>query len=114
MAKAVLDSMAGVQGKESLAMEQFAKALQQLPRILADNAGFDSAELLGQLLAKHAQGLHTMGLGFKDGSVADMAELGICESFKSKMSQLCSAAEAAEMIIRVDDIIKNAPRQREG
>merc|ERR1712012_275273 len=74
---------------ESLAMEQFAKALQQLPRILADNAGFDSAELLGQLLAKHAQGLHTIGLSFSDGSVADMAELGICESFKSKMSQLC-------------------------
>jgi len=114
MAKAVLDKMADVQGKESLAMEQFAKALQQLPRILADNAGFDSAELLGQLLAKHAQGLHTTGLSFSDGSVADMAELGICESFKSKMSQLCSAAEAAEMIIRVDDIIKNAPRQRDG
>jgi len=36
------------------------------------------------------------------------------EAFRSKMSQLCSAAEAAEMIIRVDDIIRNAPRQREG
>jgi len=43
-----------------------------------------------------------------------MKELGIMESFRSKMSQLCAAAEAAEMIIRVDDIIRNAPRQREG
>jgi len=49
-----------------------------------------------------------------NGSVADMAGLGIMESYRSKMSQLCAAAEAAEMIIRVDDIIKNAPRQREG
>merc|ERR1712061_712943 len=90
MSRAVYDAMANVQGKESLAMESFAKALQQLPTILCDNGGFE----------------------FNRGSVANMAELGIMESFRSKMSQLCSAGEAAEMIIRVDDIIKNAPRQR--
>merc|ERR1712151_141315 len=113
MAQAVLEKMATVEGKESIAMEQFAKALQQLPAILCDNGGFDSAELVGQLRACHARGEHTMGIEFNRGSVANMAELGIMESFRSKMSQLCSAAEAAEMIIRVDDIIKNAPRQRQ-
>merc|ERR1712178_42858 len=107
-------NMGSVEGKESLAMEQFAKALQQIPAILADNGGFDSAELLGQLRAAHSRGEHTKGLDFVNGGVADMAELGIMESYRSKVSQLCSAAEAAEMIIRVDDIIRNAPRQREG
>merc|ERR1719221_772232 len=114
MASAVLQKMASVEGKESAAMESFAKALQQIPAILADNGGYDSAELLGQLKAAHAKGEHSMGLNFATGGVADMAPMGIMESFRSKMSQLCSAGEAAEMIVRVDDIIKNAPRQREG
>ena len=46
------------------------------------------------------------------GTVGDMAELGITESFQVKRQVLLSAAEAAEMILRVDDIIKAAPRQR--
>merc|ERR1712232_1181267 len=114
MAHAVLEKMKTVEGKESAAMEGFAKALQQIPSILADNGGLDSAELLGQLKAAHSRGQHTHGLEFTKGSIADMSELGIMESFRSKMSQLCSAAEAAEMIIRVDNIVKNAPRQRDG
>lgn len=48
-----------------------------------------------------------------NGTVADMQKLGIRESFKSKLQVLVSAAEAAEMILRVDDIIKCAPRARE-
>merc|ERR1712151_1164072 len=114
MAHAVQEKAKTVEGKESAAVEQFGKALQQIPSILADNGGFDSAELLGQLKVAHAKGDHTKGLEFMKGGIADMSELGIMESFRSKMSQLCSAAEAAEMIIRVDDIIKNAPRQRDG
>lgn len=114
MATAVQALTKEVEGKESLAVEQFAKALQQLPAIMADNAGYDSAELLGSLRAAHARGEHTVGLDFSKAAVADMVPLGITESFRSKMSQLCAAAEAAEMIIRVDDIIRNAPRQRDG
>eukprot|EP00931_Biecheleriopsis_adriatica_P008390 TRINITY_DN109585_c0_g1_i1.p1 TRINITY_DN109585_c0_g1~~TRINITY_DN109585_c0_g1_i1.p1 ORF type:complete len:560 (+),score=178.13 TRINITY_DN109585_c0_g1_i1:79-1680(+) len=114
MANAVQNKLQEVGGKESNAMEAFAKALMQIPTILADNAGLDSAELVGQLRAAHAKGNSTHGLEFNVGAVADMSQLGIMESFRSKLSQLCSAAEAAEMIIRVDDIIKNAPRQREG
>merc|ERR1719215_1843984 len=103
-----------VAGKEALVMEQFANALMQLPAIMADNGGLDSAELRGQLRAAHLRGEHRTGLDFRNGGVADMGELGIMESFRSKMSQLCAAAEAAEMIIRVDDIIRNAPRERQG
>jgi len=114
MAHAVMEKSKVVDGKEHAAVEGFAKALQQMPMILADNAGYDSQDLVGKLKAAHAQGQHSMGLNFTQGSVGDMQPLGIMESFRSKLSQLCSAAEAAEMIIRVDDIIKNAPRQRDG
>jgi len=114
MSDAVMKKAAVTEGKEGVAMEQFAKALQQMPTIMADNGGLDSAQLVGELRAAHAKGQSTHGVDFNTGGIADMAALGIMESYRSKMSQLCSAAEAAEMIIRVDDIIKNAPRQREG
>merc|ERR1712087_143808 len=89
MSNAILQKMGSVEGKESLAMEQFAKALQQIPAILCDNGGFDSAQLVGELRAAHAKGQSTYGLEFMKGSIADMAALGIMESFRSKISQLC-------------------------
>lgn len=113
MARAVDEAAASTAGKAALAMGAFARALRQLPSIVADNGGYDSAELVTQLRAAHAEGRTTAGLDMAKGAVGDMAELGITESLKSKMSVLNSAAEAAEMILRVDDIIQAAPRQRE-
>jgi len=85
-----------------------------IPNILADNGGYDATELLTQLRVGHANGDSSMGLDMSNGTVADMKDLGIMESFKSKMSSLCAAAEAAEQVIRVDDIIRCAQRQRQG
>lgn len=48
------------------------------------------------------------------GEVGDMEELGIFECLRVKEQALVSATEAAEMILRVDDIVKCAPRKREG
>ena len=114
MALAIEKAVPSVEGKASLAMEAFAKALRAMPTIIADNAGYDSSELVTSLRAAHAAGRSTTGLDMYNGEVADMIELGVRESFKSKLQVLSSAAEAAEMILRVDDIIKCAPRQREG
>ena len=97
-------------GRRSLA---FAKALLQMPTIIADNGGYDAAELVTQLRAAHASGKKSFGLNMTNGTIADMGDLGIMESHKSKLQVVTSAAEAAEMILRVDDIIKSAPRQRE-
>jgi T-complex protein 1 subunit beta len=79
---------------------------------LADNAGYDSTDLVSRLRASHAQGKSTFGLDMYNAEVADMAKLGITESFKLKRQVLLSASEASEMILRVDDIIRCAPRQR--
>lgn len=113
MAQAIDREVENTPGKKALAMEAFARALRQLPSIIADNGGYDSAELVTQLRAKHASGNNTYGLDMYNGAIADMKELGVMESFKSKCQVLTSAAEAAEMILRVDDIIKCAPRARE-
>ena len=112
MANAVSELAAQTPGKESFAMESFAKALRQLPTIIADNGGYDSAQLISQLRALHKQGKTTYGLDMNNGVVEDMTKLNIIEAAVVKRQVLLSAAEAAEMIIRVDNIIKSAPRKR--
>jgi T-complex protein 1 subunit beta len=114
MSLAIEKAAPTVEGKASLAMEAFAKALRALPTIIADNGGYDSSELITSLRAAHAAGKSTYGLNMYTGEIADMVTLGVREAFKSKLQVLSSAAEAAEMILRVDSIIKCAPRQREG
>ena len=63
MAQAVSELAAQTPGKDSMAIEAFAKALRQLPVIIADNAGYDSADLISELRAAHTQGNHLAGLG---------------------------------------------------
>ena len=94
-------------------MTSFADALLQLPMVVADNGGYDAAELVTQLQAAHSAGKSSYGLDMTNGTIASMEDLGVMESYKSKLQVVTSAAEAAEMILRVDDIIKCAPRRRE-
>ncbi|KAI4459869.1 chaperonin [Holotrichia oblita] len=112
MAVAVNNAAAKTPGKEAVAMEAYARALQQLPTIIADNAGYDSAQLISELRAAHVVNKISMGLNMDKGTIGDMKELGITESFVVKRQVLLSATEAAEMILRVDNIIKAAPRRR--
>jgi len=112
MANAVNKLALETPGKEAMAIESYAHALRQIPTIIADNAGYDSAELVSQLRAAHSAGNSSFGLDMNQGTIGDMVELGITESFKVKSRVIMAAAEAAEMILRVDDIIKAPPRQR--
>ena len=94
-------------------MEGFAKALRMIPTIICENAGLDSSEIVSQLRASHGRGDHKMGVDILTGETGDMEQCGITECFRVKQQILLSGTEAAEMIIRVDDIIKCVPRQRE-
>ncbi|KAH9054164.1 chaperonin Cpn60/TCP-1 family [Lactarius vividus] len=102
-----------VRGKKAIAAEAFARALRQIPTILADNAGYDSSDLVARLRAAHHDGQTDAGLNMDEGSIGSMKELGVTESYKLKRQVVLSATEAAEMIIRVDDILRAAPRKRE-
>jgi len=113
MAKAVSRVASETPGKEAVAMEAFARALLTLPTVIADNAGYDSAELVSQLKAQHNNGNSTYGLNMEEGKVDCVAKLGITESYAVKRRVVFAAAEAAEMIMRVDNIIRAAPRQRQ-
>lgn len=114
MARHVEELAARTPGKEALAIESFARALRQIPTIIADNGGYDSSQLVSELRAMHSQDQVYSGLNMVTGEVGDMKELGITESFAVKHAVVSSAGEAAEMILRVDDILKATPRQRGG
>eukprot|EP00173_Palmaria_palmata_P004897 Plantae.Rhodophyta-Palmaria_palmata.ctg7634.p1 GENE.Plantae.Rhodophyta-Palmaria_palmata.ctg7634~~Plantae.Rhodophyta-Palmaria_palmata.ctg7634.p1 ORF type:complete len:120 (-),score=19.86 Plantae.Rhodophyta-Palmaria_palmata.ctg7634:86-445(-) len=113
MAHAVDELARTTAGKESLAIEGFAHALRALPGIIASNGGYDSADLVARLRAAHASGDTCAGLDMDHGRIGDMRKMGITESFKLKSQMLASAVEGAEMVIRVDSIMKAAPRERE-
>lgn len=112
MANAVVNLAAQTPGKESFAMESYAKALRQLPTIIADNGGFDSAQLMSELRAAHAQGHSSHALNMENGTIEDAKKMNLLEAFIVKRQVLLSASEAAEMILRVDNIIRQAPRKR--
>ncbi|OBA24329.1 hypothetical protein METBIDRAFT_52436 [Metschnikowia bicuspidata var. bicuspidata NRRL YB-4993] len=110
MSKAVDQAAANETGKKSLAIEAFGRALRALPTILADNAGFDSSELVAKLRSAIYNGMTTSGLDLNEGKVADMRDMGIVESYKLKRAVVSSASEAAEVLLRVDNILRAKPR----
>jgi hypothetical protein len=81
-----------------------------IPTILADNAGFDSSELVSRLKAEHYKGNHNAGINIRTGDIGDMEELGVKESLRVKAQIITSATEAAEMLLRIDEVIRAAPR----
>ncbi|KAG5475618.1 hypothetical protein LSCM4_04200 [Leishmania orientalis] len=112
MANAVEEKAKSIAGKKQLAMMAFAAALRTLPAIIADNAGLDSNDLVTRLQAEHYQGHKSYGVDVIRGDIADVKTLGITESYKVKSSVVAYASEAAEMILRVDDVLRAVPRER--
>ncbi|RKF71701.1 putative T-complex protein 1 subunit beta [Golovinomyces cichoracearum] len=115
MAKAVDGAALKVDGKKQLAVAAYAVALRQLPTIMADNAGHDSSDLVAKLRTAMYDGLTTYGLDLRipGGGIAEMREMEVIESYKLKRAVVSSASEAAELLLRVDNIIRSAPRKRE-
>ncbi|CCO26544.1 T-complex protein 1 subunit beta Short=TCP-1-beta [Rhizoctonia solani AG-1 IB] len=109
MAVAVDEEVKKVEGKKAIAVEAFARALRQA----TDNAGYDSSDLVARLRAAHHAGKSDSGLDMNLGTIGSMRNLGITESYKLKRQVVNSASEAAEMIIRVDTILRATPRKRE-
>jgi len=113
MANAVEELAKKTSGKKFYAINAFANALRQIPVTIANNAGYDSTELIAQLQSAHYKGDKTAGLNMTNGTIADVAEMKITESYKVKNQILVSAVEAAEMILRIDEVIKAPPRKRQ-
>ncbi|MFW5896117.1 MAG: thermosome subunit beta, partial [archaeon] len=95
----------GVEGREQLAVEAFADSLELVPRVLAENAGLDSIDTLVDLRAAHEAGDQNAGLNVFTGDVEDTFEGGVVEPAHAKEQALNSASEAANLVLKIDDII---------
>jgi thermosome len=104
-------------GREQLAILAFAEALEVIPRSLAENGGLDPIDTLVELRAAHDQGKTSFGINLgngRNGSVADALLMGVVEPLKVKTQAIKSASEAAEMILRIDDVISASKLSRGG
>jgi len=92
-------------GREQLAVEQFASALEYIPITLAENSGLDPLDTLTELRVSHEAGNKNFGLNLSTGNVEDTLMSGVIEPLKIKTQALSSASEVAIMILRIDDVI---------
>lgn len=97
-----------VGGRAQLAIEAFATSMEIIPRTLAENAGFDAIDALVAIRAAHQAKKTSFGLDATTGKPADMLKAGVVEPLRVKTQAVSSAAEAAVMILRIDDIVASA------
>jgi thermosome len=115
IAKELRDYAASVGGREQLAIEAFAHAVEAIPKTLAENAGLNTIDILAALRSAHQKkkGV-TVGVNVFSGGVTNMLEEGVIEPVWVKQQALKSAAEVASMILRIDDVIAATKPKTEG
>jgi thermosome len=114
LAKYVRDYANKVGGKEGLAVEAFAKALEGIVETLIVNAGLDPVDMLMKLRAAHMKtDGKWAGIDVFTGSIVDAKQLGVIEPLLVKVSALKAGTEAATLILRIDDVIAAAKRKEE-
>ncbi|RLF47171.1 MAG: thermosome subunit [Thermoplasmata archaeon] len=102
---ALRDYAETVGGREQLAINKFADAVEVVPRALATNAGIDPIDILIKLRKAHSEGKKHYGVDVFKGDVADMKELNVLEPLRVGKQAIKSATEVAIMILRIDDVI---------
>ncbi|MHA1735117.1 MAG: thermosome subunit beta, partial [Candidatus Thorarchaeota archaeon] len=100
-----------LEGREQYAVNAFADALEVLPATLAENAGLDPIDIIVALRSAHSEGKVTYGINIEKGKVHDMKKARVVEPAVVKKQVIASAAEASQMILKIDDVIssKSAP-----
>jgi chaperonin GroEL (HSP60 family) len=94
-----------VGGRIQLALEAFANAFESIPRTLAENSGFNPIDKIVDLKTAHAKGKKRAGLNVYTGKIVDMFDENVFEPMRVKVQAIKSAAEAANLLIRVDDMM---------
>lgn len=105
VAKVLREYAQSLPGKEQLAVQSFAEAIEAIPTALAENAGLDPIDILSELRAKHEKGETWAGIDVFSGKVRDIRELDVYEPLIVKKQVIKSATEAATMILKIDDVI---------
>ena len=111
LAMGVRDYAASVGGREQIAIEAFASAMEIIPTTLAENAGLDPINMVIEMRKQHKAGKKYAGINPFTGKVEDMMDLNVIEPIRIGQQAISSATDAAVMILRIDDVIasKSAP-----
>jgi len=116
VAKQLREYAVKVGGREQLAIEAFADAVESIPLTLAENGGLDPVDIMVALRAAHEKtdGFR-MGVDVFTGKIRDMLELKVVEPLRVKLQVIKSATEAANMILKIDDVIaaKGVEKEKE-
>ena len=94
-------------GREQMAIEAFASALEIIPRTLAENAGLDPVTTIIELRKSHSDGKAYSGINVEEGGVMDMYDANVLEPLRVVEQAIQSATETAIMILRIDDVISS-------
>ena len=105
IALALRDHASTVGGREQIAIESFADAMESVPRTLAENAGLDPIDLLIELRKEHKKGNKFAGVNVFTGKVSDMKKENVIEPIRVGSQAISSATDAAVMVLRIDDVI---------
>lgn len=98
-------------GKEQLAVQAFANAMEVVPKTLAESAGLDPIDKLAELNNAHEKGKKWAGINVFTGEIMDSWENNVIEPLKIKTQAVKSASEVAIMILRIDDVIAGGTAQ---
>lgn len=105
LSKKLRDFSNSLSGREQLAVQEFAHALEFIPATLAENAGLDPIDILTELKARHDNGEKYAGINIFTNKIENALEQGIIEPMRTKKQALSSATEVATMILRIDDVL---------
>jgi thermosome len=94
-----------VGGREQMAIEAFANAVEIVPKTLAENAGLDPIDMMIEVRTAHKKGNKSAGVDVFNGKVTDMIKNNVIEPLRVSVQEVQSSTEAATMILRIDDII---------
>ncbi|MBS3081063.1 TCP-1/cpn60 chaperonin family protein [Candidatus Pacearchaeota archaeon] len=105
LSKRLREFSTSLSGREQLAVQEFANALEFIPSTLAENAGLDPIDILTELKARHDKGEKFAGINIFTNKIEDSLEAGIIEPLRIKKQAISSATEVATMILRIDDVL---------
>jgi len=112
LSKQLREYSESVGGREALAINAFANAVESIPKTLTENAGLDSIDILVDLRARHEKpdGKY-FGINVFTGKISNMMKEGVVEPLRIKSQAIKSASEAAIMILRIDDVISASKKE---
>jgi thermosome len=105
IAMALRDYAPSVGGREQMAIEAFANAIEVVPKTLSENAGLDPIDMMLEIRSAHKKGQKYSGINVFKGKVEDMLKNNVIEPLRVSMQEIEASSEAATMILRIDDVI---------